>query len=1045
MHRLLVLVSAGLLMAQGLPDSVYIRLKEQGINPYASPPSPPGFPTPLNLPESDCSGAIRLCGATYSYPGGIPSAGLVSELSTNGRGTCLSGGEHRSVWFIFTIQSGGTLGFLICPNAATGNDYDFALWDVTGLQNPCSIFQGTGNVPSPIRCNFSMPNVTTCCGGINCSNNGLTGLDHTNPQPGSIFHGAIGPAVMPGLNVTAGQTFLLLVDNWSNNNVGFTITFYGTAQYFDNSPPRIDSVYRVCSDDYDTQLPALSRLRVRFNELILPSSVALDGSDFTLFDNTTNLPVPLTAATPLNPPQTNTVELTVGQPLVPNRSYTLYINYNDPNDPGAPTGGTNNIPIQDQCNVALPTTTVPPGAAADTFVFSVLDTMNIQVSLSIPSCIGTPTGQISAQVSGGLSPYQFVLVTGAASIPPTSGWSATSTWSNRSAGTYTVWIRDGMGCIQRRVVQLQDPPPLTLVLLDSLLIACGGQSSGFVVLQGQGGTPPYEYSVLPVAPAWTSNPSFTGLGVGTYTLRVRDSKGCVFSRTVSVTPGAAVSVQLQQIHQPILCNGGTGGFTVQASGGNGGSTFTYSIPSLGLTNTTGIFTGIPAGTYTVRATDSLGCSGTLTVTLPQPDPLMVVLVDSFLSSCDAFPAGRVTLQGQGGTPPYEYSVLPTYPTWTSNPTFTGLGVGSYTIQVRDANGCLVSRVVEVSPGAAVSVQLQQVTQPILCHGGLGSFTVQATSGNGGNVFTYTLQPLGITNTTGVFTDIPAGTYTVEAMDNLGCTGTATVNFPEPTPIAISDSAIRPASCPEAADGEIQLVVTGGTPPYTYTWRDSAGNILATSSNNVASGLRPGRYTVSLTDQNGCTYGPVSIEVPYANQVEIRALQVEPAAECPPPRAVRVRADIQGTPPFSYTWIWSDGVQNVSGQSVEERTFPDPQQINLSVRLVVTTAGGCTAESSTQVRLPACPGLAIPLAVTPNGDGINDFWAIQAPGFQRYTVVLYDRWGGEVWTNGGDMSRVWDGRNKDGQPLPEGVYIYLFVGVDGEGREVRKHGTVTLLR
>ena len=167
MRRITVcLLWAGLVAGQVLPDSVYMRLKMQGINPYAAPPLLPGVPRPLSLPESDCSGAIRICTNTYSYPGGIPDAGAVSELGVDGRGTCLLGGEHRTVWFIFTVQSSGTMGFLLCPNAATGNDYDFALWDVTGLQDPCSIFQGSGNVPAPIRCNYSVPNVSSCCGGI---------------------------------------------------------------------------------------------------------------------------------------------------------------------------------------------------------------------------------------------------------------------------------------------------------------------------------------------------------------------------------------------------------------------------------------------------------------------------------------------------------------------------------------------------------------------------------------------------------------------------------------------------------------------------------------------------------------------------------------------------------------------------------------------------------------------------------------------------------------------------------------------------------------
>jgi hypothetical protein len=65
---------------------------------------------------------------------------------------------------------------------------------------------------------------------------------------------------MPGLTVTAGQTFLLVVDNWTNNNQGYTITFTGTAQYFDNTPPKMDSTGQLCASSYDNQIDYLRQI-----------------------------------------------------------------------------------------------------------------------------------------------------------------------------------------------------------------------------------------------------------------------------------------------------------------------------------------------------------------------------------------------------------------------------------------------------------------------------------------------------------------------------------------------------------------------------------------------------------------------------------------------------------------------------------------------------------------------------------------------------------------------------------------------------------------
>lgn len=202
---------------------------------------------------------------------------------------------------------------------------------------------------------------------------------------------------------------------------------------------------------------------------------------------------------------------------MPGRSYTLHVAYNDGTNP---VTGTDGNTIADQCGIYISSTNISVGSSSTSYTFTVPDTMEVAITLTAPRCTGTPTGQIAAQATGPFGPYQYVLLSGTSSVSPTTGWAATSTWTNRAAGTYTLWIRDSRGCIQRRIVQLQDPPPVQIILEDSLLLACGGQNTGFVQLNGAGGTGgPYEFSLLPIAPTWQSSGLFTGLGVGTYTAR----------------------------------------------------------------------------------------------------------------------------------------------------------------------------------------------------------------------------------------------------------------------------------------------------------------------------------------------------------------------------------------------------------------------------------------------------------------------------------------------------------------------------------------------
>jgi len=468
-------------------------------------------------------------------------------------------------------------------------------------------------------------------------------------------------------------------------------------------------------------------------------------------------------------------------------------------------------------------------------------------------------------------------VSGTSNTPPTTGWSTTSTFTNRAAGTYTLWIRDAAGCIIRRVIQLTDPPALSIVVTDSSDIVCGS-TGGYVTFTGQGGTPPYEYSILPTSPTWQNGNTFTGLAAGTYTLRVRDANGCVATRSFTITALPPLTVQVSSVDS-IRCAGGTGGFTVQASGGT--APYTYTLVGLGTTSSTGTFTGLPAGTYTVRAFDAPQAQcGDITITLTQPDTLK-----------------------------------------------------------------------------------------------------------------------------------------------------------------LQDSTVTPVTCRGGQDGQIQVTITGGTSPYTYTWQTAGGDSLPSMGSTV-SGLTAGTYTLTVTDAKGCLLGPITFTVPYSYFVEIDSIAYTLVQDCPDKNYL-FSAYVRGDGPFTYRWTWEDGSTEV-GSATMSHSFSPLLQGDVTIRLQVEGAGPCYAEASLTFLSKACSGLVIPTAFTPNGDGINDIWTIQAIGFSRYTLVVFDRWGKEVFNNGGDMTKQWNG-TINGQPAPEGVYNFVFEGTRLSGEKVTRAGTVTLLR
>ncbi len=207
-------------------------------------------------PEQNCNNAIPVCQQTYTQTSSYSGHGSIQEVPSS---TCLSSQETNSVWYIFTVQNSGTFTFML----NTPNDYDFALYDITTI--------GCSGVPSatPVRCNFS----------ATYGNTGLT----LPAAAGNLSYNASQAPTMSGINVTVGQTFALIIDNYSANANGYTLTFGGTAQIFDNTPPAIGTLTTTCGgNSFD----------ISFSEPIKCTSIAANGSDFVITGpGSVNVPV----------------------------------------------------------------------------------------------------------------------------------------------------------------------------------------------------------------------------------------------------------------------------------------------------------------------------------------------------------------------------------------------------------------------------------------------------------------------------------------------------------------------------------------------------------------------------------------------------------------------------------------------------------------------------------------------------------------------------------------------------------------------------------
>ena len=208
--------------------------------------------------DQDCLGAITVCQSVYTqansysgtgnYPNEIPHPG---SCPTN----CLNSGEKNDVWYIFTVNTGGNLGFQITPNSPS-DDYDWAVYSLNDY-NCEDIFTHVGSMQ--VSCNYS----------------GTPGTTGATLVTGSSCVGAGGSNKCSFIPVVEGETYVLNISNYSSSQSGYTLDFgLSTANIYDDVPPEIATIY---SDDLQC---GSSELEFDFSERVLCNSV--QASDFSL-------------------------------------------------------------------------------------------------------------------------------------------------------------------------------------------------------------------------------------------------------------------------------------------------------------------------------------------------------------------------------------------------------------------------------------------------------------------------------------------------------------------------------------------------------------------------------------------------------------------------------------------------------------------------------------------------------------------------------------------------------------------------------------------
>ncbi|WP_298503899.1 T9SS type A sorting domain-containing protein [uncultured Maribacter sp.] len=304
--------------------------------------------------------------------------------------------------------------------------------------------------------------------------------------------------------------------------------------------------------------------------------------------------------------------------------------------------------------------------------------------------------------------------------------------------------------------------------------------------------------------------------------------------------------------QPISSNGASDGIIEVFVSGNSGP-YSYQLLDFNFNpivayQANPVFTNLPAGTYNISTINSYGCEVTSQISLTEPPILVGQLIQTqATSSC--LDTGVITANASGGMPPYMYSINGGM-TYVNTNVFSNLGIGNYTVNIRDASNIVISTN-GVSVTSLEDIQSTYTVQNVTCYGeSNGSITVETIGGSGQYQYQLSngIDVLVPYQNSNVFNNLAVGSYEINVQDSLGCVLILpTIVITEPLALDTSVS-VTSITGHGANDGIITITPSGGTPDYTFA---ISPNLNLFSTDNTFTGLAPGAYTIMVSDANGC--------------------------------------------------------------------------------------------------------------------------------------------------------------------------------------------------
>jgi gliding motility-associated-like protein len=726
---------------------------------------------PPKIPQGDCIEGSILCDKSSFIVQSVTGFGKDNKEISQSDAACFVGStstnvEMSSTWYKWTCDKSGTLTFVLTPNKED-DDIDFILFELPGGLNDCG-------GKTAVRCMASGDSYPSICMGPTGLREGENDLSETTGC-GSGKNAFIKP-----LDMVAGKSYALMVNNFTSSNTGFKMSFGGTGTFLGPTAKfKTTTVKKVCFGEaltYEDQSfysnGTIKKWSWNFGQAATPK-------------NLIDLTKPPTHTVTYNTPGQKYVALTIesdkGCLITAIDSFTVDSCCSTVNkikilpqikDLACPDLLEGEIKLNP--TVELPTTytwdlgqttptitnlgagqykvTISNTATCDAvFTFDVKSPLPIitDTLLKKPTCNGGKDGIITLVPSGGKAPYEYDFG---------NGYTSSNTEKNLSIGKYPIFIKDINGCLKAVTVDLKE---LELNLDPTIKAlkppSCFGLSDGAITLNIFNGKSPFLYDF---GSGFQNNNSISNLASGTYNIAVQDDNLCKGIFKFNVKQPDKIVLQADTV--VISCNGANDGKGyVEATGGTGAYKYLWSDTKQ---QTTQNAVALAPGVYTVSVTDENNCIETIQVGLNQP-PLLGVKGNLKNLLCYNDRTGEIQFIGEGGRPPYQFSLDGVV--FQKNDLFKNLPAGSYSLIVRDTANCEFQIPVNLSQPSPLNAGSDQIIEL-----GEAASLFAETSPVGKNVKSWAWTP----DTALTCRDCPNPTampfrttsYTIKAIDETGC-------------------------------------------------------------------------------------------------------------------------------------------------------------------------------------------------------------------------------------------------------------------------------------